>query len=144
MPKPKLTLIVTVRGPEPHLDRTLRLARETAGAPIQRVVVFDGADKAPDDMDAEDAVVLKRARGVQYARHAGIQRAACSLIVCTDSHMGFSVDWATALSSWKWRIGQHMCIGEMKKQHLGANHGLQFRGGCAVCKYDFRHVVGHQ
>lgn len=92
MSKTKLTLIVTVRGDDPHLARTMRTARETAGVDIHRILVVDGG-RAPEGIEAEHVHCLKTSRGVQAARHAGIQHAKTSLLVFTDAHMGFSDGW---------------------------------------------------
>lgn len=94
--KPKLTMIVTVRGDDPHLAGTLQRARDTAGAPVRLLVVFDGLDKAPE-VDADEAVVLRTPRGCMAARHTGIQKATTPYIVVTDAHMAFPQDWANAV-----------------------------------------------
>ena len=112
MPKPAISLIITIRGREPLLGRTIELARQNAGAPVEIVLVFDGpphsdfgarlaasgTDAAGDlvfsGLDADAVHVLRTPRGCMAARHAGILRSTGRLIVTLDAHMGLPPDWA--------------------------------------------------
>jgi glycosyltransferase involved in cell wall biosynthesis len=95
---PKLTMIITVRGEDPHLARTIRLARETAAHPIHLLVVFDGCD-TPPEIDADSILCLRHPRGCMAARHAGILKANTQNVVVVDAHMGFPQGWDDAVNA---------------------------------------------
>lgn len=92
----ELSVVIASRA-EQHLEATIRSARETAGARIEVVVVFDGGtEQEAEACTADHCVVFKAPRGIGAARHAGIQRAAAPVVVITDAHMVFQPGWAAA------------------------------------------------
>ncbi|MEI8164762.1 MAG: glycosyltransferase [Chloroflexales bacterium] len=107
----KISLILTVRGYEPLLEKTMALARARAGQEIEIVLVFDGMPHekygvTTDGLDtpllsgmAADSIhILREPRGCMAARHAGIKRSRGRVCAVCDAHMGFSQNWAKELA----------------------------------------------
>lgn len=97
--KKAISVIVTVRGNEPFLKPTLANIRTKIGCKHEIIVVYDG-DAPNTDIDADQIIHLKKARGVGGARHRGIESAIHSIIFLTDSHMNFSQDFGKVILDW--------------------------------------------
>jgi glycosyltransferase involved in cell wall biosynthesis len=85
----KLSVIITVRGNEPHLKQTISNIKHKAGCKTEIICVYDGSE--PDTtLEVDQILHLKHPRGIGPARHRGIQAAAAKVVFLTDAHMDFS------------------------------------------------------
>lgn len=105
-----VSLIITVRGHEPLLHKTIAIARNEAGREFELVLVFDGSphpayDVKVDDLgeilmggfDADKVLVLREPRGCMAARHAGICKSTGRIIAVTDAHVRLPPGWVEEL-----------------------------------------------
>lgn len=95
----RLSVIVTVRGEESFLKPTIQNIRGKAGCKTEIIVVYDGTE--PDtQLDVDQIVVLKQAKGVGPARHKGIEAAANDIFLVVDAHMDFSAGYGKMILDW--------------------------------------------
>ena len=99
MKRDGITLLVTVRGDEPLLSKTVKAARANAGEDIRVVIAFDGRKAAASERDLADEIVeLAEPMGCMRARHEGLQRIEKGVAVIIDAHVAFSDGWAADIA----------------------------------------------
>ena len=82
-----LSVIITIRGEEPHLARTIHNVRQAAGCPVEIITVYDG--QMNDDVDADQVLVHLTPRGIGPSRDRGIKAAKYAVVILIDAHMNF-------------------------------------------------------
>lgn len=84
-----LSVIITVRGDEPLINKTIANIMAEVGCPVEVIVVYDGEPTMTTEL-ADQVLIHRKVRGVGPSRHKGIEAAKYPVVFLTDAHMNFS------------------------------------------------------
>lgn len=119
--RPRVSLIVPVRGNETLLLQTVERAQASAGCAVEIIIVNNGYSGPVPEADPMLKILGFDEPGCGAARHAGIMEATAPVICLIDSHVRLGDKWAWHVSNWHRQKGGGRLVGNGRVGRLCAD-----------------------